>query len=86
MESAMSVIENVAVAEALLEDVEIGATGLRQRSPEKYRQLWQQLYDEALAGGASPNGARFIAGERLVRIQAEDAQVEPPGVGNALSY
>jgi hypothetical protein len=58
----------------------------RTRSAEEYRELWQQMYEDALAGGASRDGARYVANERLVRIQAEDAQVDPPGVGNYLNY
>ena len=58
----------------------------RTRTPDEYRELWHEIYDQALTNGSSRDGARFIANERLVRIQADDAQVDPPGTGNYLSY
>jgi hypothetical protein len=59
---------------------------VRTRTQEEYRALWQEIHDQALVNGSSRDGARFIANERLVRIQADDAQVDPPGAGNYLSY
>lgn len=82
----MSVIEKNAVrvsAEAHDRAVDGDA---KLRTPDEYRELWQQIYEDALAGGSSRDGARFIANEQLVRIQADDAQVDPPGTGNYLSY
>lgn len=82
----MSVIEKNAVpvvAEAHDRAMD-NTSGLR--TTDEYRELWQQIYDEALAVGKSRDGARFIANERLVRIQADDAEVDPPGTGNYLSY
>jgi hypothetical protein len=82
----MSVIERdaVPVAAEAHDRAMDNTNGLR--TPDEYREIWQQIYDAALAGGASRDGARFIANERLVRIQADDAQVDPPGTGNYLSY
>jgi hypothetical protein len=85
----MSVIEKnavpvVEVAHARAVDNDNGE--VRTRTQEEYRALWQEIYERALAGGSSRDGARFIANERLVRIQADDAQVDPPGTGNYLSY
>lgn len=81
----MSVIEKNAVP-VVAKAHGRGVDEAKLRSPDEYRELWQQIYDDALAGGSSRDGARFIANETIVRIQADDAQVDPPGAGNYLSY
>lgn len=87
----MSVMtKNAVLAEVAAED-----RHMEERRPElapvastaaHYREVWQSFYDEAIASGESPSGARFVAHERLVRVQAADAGVTPPGVGDRLSY
>lgn len=85
----MSVIEKNAVPVGeVAHDRAVDDTNgeVKTRTQEEYRALWQEIYDQALTNGSSRDGARFIANERLVRIQADDAQVDPPGTGNYLSY